>query len=343
MSRNNDVFTVLIPTVATIAVAGTGLGALAEGALGAFDYDTNLAVDGPVDKFFFAVGIKDLDGVSDINRSGGTHIQSRNIVSLTSNCYTAPVQMVTASELKVMRCGGEVGVKVEIRNQEAYRLNGYNQVVKNFIVPTSECVDCDSTCEDENSAAVLQSLVDLINDDADKVVVASITSVTANSVVTQSLVMTVNPKSLKKFSEINLGYFFPNQTEIIVTSTKGFKNATITTPMVYEEGAGTDVKQLEYVANGWKNSTPYRVSPLNGVALEGAQYFADQDKKYDLIHLSYDQVSVSGWESNAHFMRTIIATSNEAGALSKNVGDFVNVMTAGKVDAIEVCDNQPSS
>ncbi len=88
MSRNNDVFQVLVPDP-TVAPAGAGdsLDDLTLGQLGAFDYDTNLAVVAPVKNFYFAIGV-DATGANatknDIVKSTGTHIQTKNVVDVNS-------------------------------------------------------------------------------------------------------------------------------------------------------------------------------------------------------------------------------------------------------------------
>jgi len=327
MSRNNDVFQVLVVTEATPAAEDSTLADLAEGAIGAFSYNDNLALDPAAlaaEDFYFAVKIKDLDGNDDIRKSSGTHIQHKNIVNHTNKVYTAPVEMITNNTMEVIVCGDEIGVKVEIRNQEAYRLNGYNQVVKNYVVPTSECSDCDTDCFDANCAAVLTSLVDLINADPDAVVTASQVAPTATDpldaceagtagYVAGKLILTVNPVALKDWCTINLGYFFPHQTEIIVTPLSGFADTVIATAMVYEDGAGYDIKQLEYEAGGWNgNPGPYRVSELVGTAMGDFQFFAVVGTNYDVQQIQHDQVSVSGWRTDSHFERTIIASENGA-------------------------------
>ena len=336
MSRNNDVFQVLVPTVATPAVTDSTLATLVAtpGTIGAFSYKTNLALNpaaAATEDFYFAVSITDLNGVADIRKSAGTHIQYKNIVENTNKQYAAPVDMVTGNLLKVITCGDEIGVKIEIRNQEAYRLNGYNQVVKTYLVPTSECTDCDSSCEDLSCIAILTSLVDLINADPDSVVTATQVAPDAacDGGVTGAqgkLILTVKAAVLKDWCTVNLGYFFPHQTEIIVTPLEGFEATTIDTAMVYEDGAGYDVKQLEYEAGGWNgNPGPYRVSPLVGVALGDFQFFAIVGSNYDIQQIQHDQHSISGWRGDVAFERTVIAAT--AGAVGDGVKTFVDAVT----------------
>lgn len=327
MSRNNDVFQVLVPTVAAPAAVGTTLDALAQGAIGAFSYNTNLALsptNKPVEDFYLAMKVKNLAGQDDIIKSSGTHIQTKNIVNYNHKAYVAPVQMVTENVMKVITCGEEIGVKIEIRNQEAYRLNGFNQVVKSFLVPTGTCNDCDDNCFDSTCVSVLDALVKEINNDPDGIVVATKTDPTDCETADGKLTLTVNPQVLQDFCTINLGYFFPHQTQIIVTPLDGFNATTIKTEMVYEQGSGYDVKQLEYEAGGW-NGKPgiYRVFN-DGLTKGGFHYYSEVGKKYDLFHASYDQVSVSGWRQDAHFERTIIAAEN--GTIATAVKAFLDVI-----------------
>lgn len=442
MSRNNDVFQVLIPTLATTTAAGETLDDLAVGELGAFDYETNLAIDAPKSNYYWALKYVNEDGVNDIVKSAGTHIQGKNVVSLTNQCYVAPVEKVVQLANWTAECSKDYIVKFEIRNQEAYRLNGYNQVVKQYAAVAPDCVDCNSDCPNGDCFAVAQSLIDQVNADPDAVVVASalvpqgklltIIAVTvASGVATISigaldvvtpiaidtavntaivyanainadgtfsaivdpadtdsvliygapvgtvitiaiatatgggatevdfvevaltnllgisenencptLVFTVNPAIFSSFCDINLNYFFPKQTDIVLVGLSGFEgNSTVstTTEMVYEDGSGHDIKQLEYDAGGWNGSPgPYRVSELTGTALGNFRYFADASKKYNVIHQSYDQNSVSGWRDDNHFQRTIIAI-DDALNISDTIGAFVNTITAGQVDAIVVC------
>jgi len=331
MSRNTDVFQVLVPTVATPAATGTTLDALATGAIGAFSYATNVALNPaatPTEDFYLAVKVLNVDGVADIVKSSGTHVQIKNKVSYTFQPYVAPVEMVTNNKLKVIKTDSEIGVRIEMRNQEAYRINGYNQVVKTFIVPTSPSGDCVTSCEDENCADTLTALVDLINSDEDGVFTATQVAPTDcdGTTLDGELIITVNSKAFGSFCDINLNYFSPRQTEIIVTPIEGFEPTTITTAMVYEEGSGYDVKQLEYEAGGWNGKPgPYRTFN-DGLAQTGFKYYADSAKNYAVFNASYDQNSISGWRSDDHFLRTIVAA--ETGAVATGVKTFLDFMFA---------------
>jgi hypothetical protein len=456
MSRNTDVFQVLIPKVATVVGAGTTLDALPIGALAAFDYDTNLSVVAAVRDYYYAVKVLDNNGVADIIKSAGTHIQQKNEVSLTQQCYVAPVDKVIQLSGWTAECNTEYMLKFEIRNQEAYRLNGYNQVIKAYTTVSPDCIDCNTDCPNGNCFQVAHDLMTQINDDEDAVFEAvavieegtytvTTAAITANGNITvttdgnavvvavlqadtlaeiatkiaaainadgthvafinavaptvvnivgaplasvlvfadtevtgavvgvtavasteltdisilvgpvaaynlanptaqiacPTLNFSVNPMTFSTFCDINLNYFFPRQTDAALVGLIGFEgNSTIAvvTEMVYEEGSGYDVKQLEYVAGGWNGKTgPYRVFS-DGLAQTGFQYFADQSAKYDLIHLSYDQESISGWRQDIAFERTIFASNIDASqAISTMVSDLVSAMAGTNIDDLVNC------
>lgn len=316
MSRGNDVFQVLVPTTFVADAAPAALSALAVGTLGMYSYPDNTPLDPATaavgTNFYFAVGITNAKGQRDINKSAGTHIQAKHVVDANKQAYVAPVNMVTSNPLKVIQCGNEIGVKIEIRNQEAYRVNGYNQVVKNYLVPTSECVDCSTVCEDANCADVLASLVALINSDPDGIVTATqvVPTDCDGTTLDGELILTVNQEALATFCSINLNYFSPRQTQIIVTPIDGFGPTDITTEMVYEQGSGYDVQQLEYEAGGWNGKPgPYRTY-ADGLTRTGFQFFADPAGEYSIVNVSYDQHSISGWRTDIAFERTIIASDD---------------------------------
>jgi len=327
MSKGNDVFQVLIPTVAPSVIAPpAALASLAEGAIGFYSYPDNTPIDptGTIPaKFYAAVGVTNLEGVADINKSAGTHIQAKNVSSYDNQIYVAPVNMVVTTAVEALACGNSYGVKVEIRNQEAYRLNGYNQVVKNYVVPSVGCDECGVDCVTD-CVAVVDALIALINADTDAVVTASKSGTTCGTDV--NLILTVNARTFADFCSVNLNYFHPKQTEIIVTPIdENFGTATVTTAMKYGQGQGIDVKQMEYDAGGW-NAKPgiYRVSTVNGIAREGFQYFADPTGNYAVNNVAYTQDSISGWRGDVSFQRTVFAAKN--GAVATAVKSLLDLM-----------------
>ena len=105
---------------------------------------------------------------------------------------------------------------------------------------------------------------------------------------------------------------YPRQTVAILTKVGDFKctgSVETTQTAVFEEGAGIDIKQLEYQAKGWTES-PYRVSTVNGVA-DNRIYITDASSKYDVFALTYDQFSLGGWLEYFHNQASIIAIPTE--------------------------------
>ena len=129
----------------------------------------------------------------------------------------------------------------------------------------------------------------------------------ANYVYTDLEIETV-PQTIQDFCSVSLNYMYPRQTVAILTKVGDFKcSGTVATTQtaVFEEGAGIDVKQLEYQAKGWTES-PYRVSTVNGVA-DNRIYITDASGKYDVFALTYDQFSLGGWLEYFHNQASIIA------------------------------------
>lgn len=350
MSRNNDVFNVLV-TSGNQAVLGAGnkVTALAPGQIGVFDFNTNLsfvaAGAGAVKNYYLAVGL-DTDGdtvTDDITKSAGSHIQKRNLKAYAFRGYTPGRPQISVLSGYTADCETEYGIKLEIRNQEIYRSQGYNQFSKYFNVVTSCCDGCIPTCPSGDANEITKQLAYQINSDpagllsaqalARQDIVASTvgTSVDydAGDVVSEAdvdaimaynatledpadyvytdLEITTVTQKIQAFGSINLKYFYPRETVAIISKVEGFKcTGTLTTTQeaVFEEGSGYDVKQLEYFAKGWTES-PYRVSTINGVADEKF-YNTVVSAKYDKIDLTYDQDSIGAWEYFQNFLATNI-------------------------------------
>lgn len=432
MSRGNDIFQVLVSSGdQALLAAGNSVEDLAPGQLGVFTYPEGVSVapattnlKAVAKNFFIAVGVDKTGSATleDINTSAGTHIQLRNVVAYSARCYTPSQPKIVELVDFTVDCDTEYGVKFEIRNQQAYRVHGYNQVVKTFMVKTEEC----DGCEDCPSGKCVDLAVDLaaeVNADDDGLILAELIVPTGTITVTgepttdedltitlgseaaftvaildadddagvatkiaagingvsgtayrasssaevvtiygptaadvtidagttgatftdtnlvetvvsdvaafvaavdadgsgevegseicPGLRFTVQAEALKTYCEINLNYFYPRQTDIIVSKIEGFKsNGTISTTqeIVYEEGSGYDVRQLEYEAGGW-NGKPgiYRTSEMRGVSRNGFEYYASSTGKYFMLHLGYDQASIAGFLEHKNNQRTILA------------------------------------
>lgn len=345
MARNNDVFQVLV-TKGNQAVLGAGskVTNLQPGQIGVFNFDTNLSIDGtePTRNFYLAVGIdKDGDGVTDdVAKSRGSHIQGKNIAFYSFRPHTPGKPMKVVLKDYVADCETEYGIKLELRNQEIYRSQGYNQFTKTYSIKTSCCGGCEPTCPSGDANEITKLLFINISNDPTGLVKANILprgSVAAAGVTPDAnghltlaqvdTIMTYNAtqtdpddyvftnleietvtQKINNFCQVNLKHFYPRETVAIVTKVEGFKcNGTVevTQQVAFEEGSGYDIKQLEYEALGWDVS-PYRLSTLNGVADERS-YNTVTTEKYDQIALTYDQFSIGAWLEYLNNEATLIA------------------------------------
>ena len=347
MSRNNDVFHLLV-TKGNQAVLAKDkkVTELLPGQIGIFNYDTNLSFDATVAaaprNFYLAVGVDAGNGTTgDIMKSAGSHVQGKNIAFYSFRPHTPGRPMKVLLKDFVANCETEYGVKLELRNQEIYRTQGYNQFTKTYTMKTSCCDGCKPTCPSGDANEITKQLYINISNDTSGLVKANIkpragailpAGVTvdaqgnltlaqvdtimvknaaqtnpANYVYTDLEIETV-PQTIQDFCSVSLNYMYPRQTVAILTKVGDFKcSGTVVTTQtaVFEEGAGIDVKQLEYQAKGWTES-PYRVSTVNGVA-DNRIYITDASAKYDVFALTYDQFSLGGWLEYFHNQASIIA------------------------------------
>ena len=347
MSRNNDVFHLLV-TKGNQAVLAKDkkVTELLPGQIGIFNYDTNLSFDATVatapKNFYLAVGIDAGNGTTgDIMKSAGSHVQGKNIAFYSFRPYTPGRPMKVLLKDYVANCETEYGVKLELRNQEIYRTQGYNQFTKTYMMKTSCCDGCEPTCPSGDANEITKQLYINISNDPSGLVKANIkpragavlpsgvtvdaqgnltlaqvdTIMAANAAQTDpakyiytDLEIETVPQTIQDFSAVSLNYMYPRQTVAILTKVGDFKcSGTVATTQtaVFEEGAGIDVKQLEYKAKGWTES-PYRVSTVNGVA-DNRIYITDASAKYDVFALTYDQFSLGGWLEYFHNQASIIA------------------------------------
>ena len=347
MSRNNDVFHLLV-TKGNQAVLAKDkkVTELLPGQIGIFNYDTNLSFDATVTaapkNFYLAVGIDAGNGTTgDIMKSAGSHVQGKNIAFYSFRPYTPGRPMKVLLKDYVANCETEYGVKLELRNQEIYRTQGYNQFTKTYMMKTSCCDGCEPTCPSGDANEITKQLFININNDPSGLVKANIkpragavlpsgVTVDANGNLTIAQVDTIMaanaaqtnpanfvytdleietvPQTIQDFCSVSLNYMYPRQTVAILTKVGDFKcSGTVATTQtaVFEEGAGIDVKQLEYKTKGWTEG-PYRVSTVNGVA-DNRIYITDASAKYDVFALTYDQFSLGGWLEYFHNQASIIA------------------------------------
>lgn len=169
MSRNNDVFRVLVASGnAAVLAADSKPSDLAVGQLGVFDAKTNLAIDGTVqvNDFYIALGLDNGSGsLGDIYKSAGSLIQRRNIRTTDLKTPVASVPMVVNLVNYTANCNTEYGVKLELKNQEIFRTQGFNQFTKSFFIKTACCNGCTETCPSGDSNEITKLLKLAINND----------------------------------------------------------------------------------------------------------------------------------------------------------------------------------
>lgn len=123
--------------------------------------------------------------------------------------------------------------------------------------------------------------------------------------------LTSNIEAVKTYCAINLNYLYPRGTSIEVSLIEGFScNGVVTAvqELAFEEGSGYDVAQQEYIAGGWNGRGGiYRVSELAGMQVNPITIFADKTGKYLQFHITYDHMSVGGWQEYLNNLQTTIA------------------------------------
>lgn len=123
--------------------------------------------------------------------------------------------------------------------------------------------------------------------------------------------LTSNPMAINAYNGINLQYVKNRETDIIVSLTEGFAcngDTTVVQNLRRSEGSGYDIQQIEYIAGGWNGKPgPYRVSDTAVGVDRGIVYFASKTGTYGQFILTYDILSVGGWEEYLNNIQTIIA------------------------------------
>lgn len=303
------------------------------------------AADPAPKNFYMAVGIDAGDGTTgDIMKSAGSHVQGKNIAFYSFRPYTPGRPMKVVLKDFTANCDTQYGVKIELRNQDIYMTQGYVQFTKTYAMKTSCCNDCVPTCPSGDANEITkQLLINVANDPTglvkaraiarqplvvlthgvskayakgDVVTDADLTAIMvfnktktaiADMVFTDIEFETVGSK-VKDFNSVNLDYKGTRQTIALITKVDGFECTGVvetTQTAVFEEGAGYDLKQMEYFTKGWTES-PYRVSTVNSLA-DNRTFITDAAQKYDVFALTYDQFSLGGWLEYFHNQATVLA------------------------------------
>lgn len=338
----NPVYQVLVTSGnQAVLAAGNPISALAVGQVGVFNYHTGLSIGtgstaAESQDFFIAVGTNVNGGSTllDVNTSAGQLIQKVTTKAYNHRNYSAEEPMIYDITNYKIASDAEYAIKIEFRDQTIYQQYGYNQFTKTWVEKGGCPVTTDDTCAtcggDADCNAFTTSLIDQINVDPDQLVLAQYLDYTtdpadpviveaedvaawiaANPGLCLGIRLTTIPDAIHNYCSINLLYYNPRGTVIIVSLTQGFQcngTGTLVQEVKYSEGQGYDIRNLEFEAGGWNGKPgPYRVSELIGTARNGFQYFAQIGTNYSQTALSYETKSVSNAEPYWASLSTIVA------------------------------------
>lgn len=349
--RTNDVRQILV-TSGNSAVIGADLTVedLAVGQIGLFDANTKLSLSAAspsVREFFLAVGLdRDGDTVQDdVKFSAGQYIQRNGVKTYNFREHTAGQPMVLKVADYVARCNQTYGLKLEFRNQEIYRTQGFVQFTKTYTIKTDDCDQC-ADCPTGDANEITKLMVNEINldslnlvtakavtrqavtiathgtsadiaeggdistEDIDALITFNMTAADADKVYTD-MVLTGNNQAINSYCKVNLKYFYPRGNVLLASLVDGFTtkaNVTIEQEIVFEEGNGYDLAQKEYHASGQQSTDPYILNST-GVPTDYDQ-FAVRTEKYDQVTLEYNFTSYMG-EAFENELATIIAVPNQ--------------------------------
>ena len=344
-NRNNDVFKVLIPTVADTILTNSAktVEDLGIGELGIFEAHTSKSINAAnVGKNDFRIIVaEDTNGdsvVDKLEKQAGQYIQVKNLKSISLQGYRNPKPQIEILNPQVTTVGTtdgiydeEYGIKINFLNPKITRLGGKHEFSKYYNFTgglVQKCANAYSV--HAKRIAVMQELVTLINDDPDGLVTAELvtidgffgeevyTAITIDDICTYladntdsnllRIRLTTVPMAIKDFIGINVGYYKDRETTIQVFYKESFlTTSTITTlrPVQYEQGSGYDVFEREYQSEGWETSS-YRTNTVTGLPRDRKLY-ADTATKYNLISLEYTFDSDAGWNTYNHNLATEIA------------------------------------
>lgn len=373
-NRNNDVYSVLVTKGnAAILAKDNVVDNLSPGQLGFFDADKNVSIDATTTalprNFYIAVGI-DRTGsgdLEDIRTSAGQIIQRKNVSDITYRPHTAGQPMIVNVGSYNAECDTDYGIRVEFRNSKIYRIQGYNQFSKSYVVRTGCCDDCAAGCgtydanylsllfaaevaRDEaklliaqivarqavtiathgTSANYAQGTV-MTQADVEALITFNLTAADADKVYT-NLKLTSVPLSLNAFCQVNLNYHKLLETVLLVSLVEGFNcsgSTVISQYPAFAEGTSNNVMQKEYHASGWQKSGPYKLSEVTGTAKGDIEFLTVKGTNYDQFIMQYTQTSESGWLEYENTLSTILAVPATETVTRNSVATMLNVLFTG--------------
>lgn len=369
-NRNNDVFQVLVTKGnQALLAAGNTVDDLAVGQLGIFDANTHLSVSTAPREFYFAVGVNRSGGSSleDIRSSAGQFIQRKGISNYSFKPHTAGQSMLVNIANYKAQCDTDYGIRVEFRNSRIYRIQGFNQFSKAYIVRTACCDDCAEGCGSADANELTTLFVNEINSDESGFIVArpiarqDLTIVdhgvsadySAGDVITLADVAALiafnageTDTTLHVFSDfqieaadlviakyccINPRYHKLLKTVLVTSLIEGFGCSggvvNVVQEVAFEEGSAENIRQKEYHASGWNGAGPYVVTTVTGLPKE-IPYDSVAGEEYDQFILEYEFASKSGWGEYENPLSTIIAVPETDTVTRGALATFMDTATS---------------
>mgnify|MGYP006879611455 FL=1 len=290
MSKVNPVFRVLTTSGNTAVLpVGNRTEALAVGQIGIFSNETNLslgAASAMQDSRKFYIAVKQADG--EIIKSAGFGIQRSNISAYTAQCYN-PFQpkVIDIHGFKAI-CDTTYGIKFGYRSQQLFKDQGFQTKMQTISVKAANCEGCDP-CPSGDCIALAKQLVaaltasgnftvqyvDYETNPGTPAIVADVDAwATANPTLCIGIRLTGKQEGIFAYCGVNPLYNNPRGIGFDAYLLDGFEEGgTVSTvqEMMFEEGAGYDIRHQEEIANGWEYG-PYRTSELTGLSNAGPTY-----------------------------------------------------------------------
>lgn len=222
---------------------------------------------------------------------------------------------IGTTEITVAALNADTAAQTAVKAGAAINADGtYTAYVSGAIVYISGTTD-DTVVFDAGATGATATDADMA-----KTVVSNVTTFeTQFPDVPIGVRITTVPLTKSNISDVNLRYYHPRETNIIVSLVEGFDytETTVTTVQksVNEEGNGYDIKQKEYHSQ-LNAAGPYILSESTGTP-KNNKFYADVDEEYDQFIIEYDFASKSGFGDYNNEVSTIVAipeTSSVTGA-----------------------------
>lgn len=335
MSRNNDVFNVLVATGDQALATTGGPGDLLAGQIGVFDADTNVAITAGAKPQNFYIAVGTADGPI---FSAGQKVNTAGIVDAKNSDYVAGVNPVYTINNYAGSADTEYAIKFTYSNGEILQSQSNIPYVQSYAIKTP----CAPLGDDVNE--VTRLFIDAINADPKKQInVVAITNdavttathgTTANfaagAEITYADIIAIRDYNIANTASLSTGikvttipaissfdglvslqYSYPRETTAQIGLILGFDCAgdvTESTAPTISQGLAVDIKQAEYMANGWRGTPgPYRTFESIGVADPNAKYYAVVGTNYDCTTVEYNSKYVGVSTESSDPLATTIA------------------------------------